>query len=119
MWTKVDIIHFNFAEISPVLKKNYIRLSRCLPQDPTITIHRLMQMDSQQKLKLPDGVLRHVGAFSSTKKINETIICILMARTRIDSTGCPGLDFCSLLEHLADSENSIKVIESIRNGMFE
>ena len=105
-----------YAEVSPVLKRNYIKLSQCLPQDTRKTIYKLMQMDSQQILKLPDGVLNHVGAFSSTKKINETIICILMARTRVDTTG---LDFCDILECLVESENSRKAIQSIRNGITQ
>jgi len=75
-----------------------------------------MQLDGHKILKLPNGVLDHVKKFQSIQKINETVICIVMARTRLDTTG-PGLKFCDILECLVESENS-KTIQSIRNGMF-
>jgi len=74
-------------------------------------------MDSHKILKLPNGILDHVKKFRSIQKINETVICIVMARTRLDTTG-PGLKFCDILECLVESENSNRTIQSIRNGMF-
>jgi len=104
-----------YIEVSPVLKNNFTRLYQSLPQDINATIYKLMQMVSHKMLQLPNGVLDHVRKFQSIQKINETIICILMAKTRMDTTG---LEFCDILETLIESENSRNTVHIIRNGML-
>jgi len=91
-----------------VLKKNYTRLSHCLPKDYKKTVNILREI-----LRLPDDTLNDVTNLPTVDLINEAIIVILIIGIKAD---LGSLQFCDTMERLIDSEHSKTAIRTLRNG---
>ena len=92
-----------------VLKKNYIRLCHCLPQDYMMTLNKLKQL-----VRLPDDVLSELTNLPTVNDINEAITGLVM--TAIIKSHMDALQFCDVMENIADSKSSKACIEILRNG---
>ena len=93
-----------------VIKKYYIRLCRCLPQDYRKTISKVKQL-----LRLPDHSMSNLSNFPSVDLINEAIIGSIITTLQSDSAA---LEFCDTMESLVDNASSRMVIELLRNGNY-
>ena len=91
-----------------VLKKNYIRLCQCLPQDYMKTINKMKEL-----LRLPDDTLNKMTELPTADLINEQIIVLILTGIQSDADA---LHICDLLETLVENEQSMRDIEVLRNG---
>ena len=98
-----------FCLVLGVLKKNYTRLCHCLPQDYMMTLNKLKQL-----LRLSDDVLSELSNLPTANDINVTVISFLM--TAIIKSDMDALQFCDVMENIADSRSSKAHIEILRNG---
>ena len=92
-----------------VLKKHYMRLGQCLPQDSTRTINKIKSLN--QFLRAPDRLLTSLINLPTVDLINEAIVGLLML-TGIQSD-IDALQFCDIMENLVDSKTDIEIL---RNG---
>ena len=102
------IIFFWFIVLA-VLKKNYIRLCHCLPQDYMRTISKL------QRLPQTCIDLSNLTDLPTVDLINEKLVGFLMTVIQSDMDA---LQFCDIMENLVDCNSSTTDIEILRNGIF-
>ena len=99
--------YFTFVVLT-ILKKNYTRLCHCLPKDYKKTVNIIREVQ-----RLPDDALNYVTNLPSVDLINEAIIVTLIIGINAD---VGSLQFCDIMETLADSEHSKTAIRALRNG---
>jgi len=100
-----------FGLVLPVLRKNYARLCRCLPQDYVITVDKLKQLMAE----LPDDYLDQLRSLPTTELINEAIVGNVMCAIKEDEDV---FAFCDIVENLCNEIASKRVIEALRNGIY-
>ena len=89
-----------------VLKKNYAKLCRCLPQDYMTTINKLSKLTA---------IIGGSGALTDVPVadfVNERIVASLMTGIQSDLHALP---FCDIMEKVVD-DKSMTYIETFRNG---
>jgi len=102
------LLFYTFVVLT-VLKENYTRLAHCLPKDYKKTLNIITEIQ-----RLPDGALNNVTNLSTVDLINEAIIVVLIIGIKAD---IGSLQFCDIMETLADSEHSKTTIRTLRSGM--
>ena len=95
-----------------VLKKNYTRLCRCLPQDYVKTVDKLRQLIPV----LPADYLDLLRTVPSIEGINEVIVGSVM--TNIIREDDDVLQYCDIMEMLCCDTASKSRIQIIRKGMY-
>ena len=68
----------------------------------------------KQLVRLPDDVLSELTNLPTVNDINEAIISLLM--TVIIKSDMDALQFCDVMDNIADSRSSKVHIEVLRNG---
>ena len=73
-----------------------------------MTLNKLKQL-----LRLPDDVISELTNLPTVNDINEAIISLLMTAIKSDMDA---VQFCDIMENIADSISSKAHIEILRNG---
>ena len=113
--TKAVFILYSLLYVSsintviPILKKNFVGLCRCLPEDYIVTLERL-----KTGATVDDGLALDLSQLSSADERNEMIIALMLKPLKSD---VQVLGFCDLLEVAVDSVTSKKFVHNLRAGM--
>ena len=103
-------IYVSFITIViPILKKNFVGLCRCLPEDHVVTLERL-----KTGATVGDGLALNLSQISSADERNGMIIALMLEPLKLD---IHVLGFCDLLEVAVDSVTSKKFVHNLRAGM--
>ena len=95
--------------VIPILKKNFVGLCRCLPEDHIVTLERL-----KTGATVDDGLALDLSQISSANERNEMIIALMLKPLKSD---IQVLGFCDLLEVAVNSATSKKFVQNLRAGM--
>ena len=92
-----------------ILKKNYVKLCECLPQDYMKTIDKMKQLQG-----VPYDDLQSLRKAMTPRIANEGILCVLIRQIKSD---IDILKFCDCMNQLVDNTASGQSISTLRNGM--
>ena len=95
--------------VVPILKKNFVGLCRCLPQNYMTTLERL-----KYKSLISDGLALKLAQLPTAEERNGMIVAVMLGPLDSD---VEVLGFCDLLEDAVDSNTSKKFIHNLRAGM--
>ena len=99
-----------YLTVLAILKKNYTRLCKCLPQDCKKTVQTLKQMYGGSAYILDSAL-----TFGSTEVINEAIMCPIFAGIRTENDV---FTFCEVMKKIVDSPSSQQFIDDLQHGTY-
>ena len=94
-----------YITVTTLLKKNYGRLCKCLPEDYSKTLEKLKVI-----MSIPDHICQQIYNHKDT---NNLIIYVLLSKVTSTHTM---VKFFSTLESLVDDEALKQVVQNLRQG---
>ncbi|XP_065885277.1 uncharacterized protein [Dysidea avara] len=99
------------SRVLDILKKNYVKLCECLPQDYMKTIDKMKQLQG-----VPYDDLQSLRKAMTPRIANEGILCVLIRQIKSD---IDILKFCDCMNQLVDNTASGQSISTLRNEFLK